>query len=803
MKLRSADRLRPAPAPVAETSDFAPVAAATRIDWTDHAGDAAPPPGGGRIVIDLGGRWERRADEGEWQKIVVPDNFGYDNEFSEFFGPMWYRRKFADPRVDAPEGNPQHARLCFAAVDYFADVWLNDEPLGHHEGYFAPFGFDVTDRLQKNNEVLVRVQDPLEELAADQFFLTHKKRIIKGTLKYHDSRPGGLPGRMSHALEGDDSPAVWTPEWGQSMTTAGIIGPVSLARTGDVAISALFVTPLDHETGAIQIAAVLTNHADSVREATIHLTIEGERAALDVIVAPGSARVDVVTELSDLGRWQPVHSAHGAPDLHELTAVAVVADRVTDRRTVSFGLRTARVVTDAEGRARHLEVNGHPVFVKAVNYIPWQHFAEVGRAFYDRDMRLIADAHGNAIGVHAHVQSPHAYDAADAAGILTFQDFPLQWFYDSGTATNPGFVAEAQRQIADMAYLLHSHPSVVYYACHNEPLRMFVPTVPEDDTPERDVGERHLDAALFATLQSVDDSRHVHEASGIGDDVHSYAGSLTGRNLYRVSELPAWFVSEYGFWTVGPQAEKWGDRGWPPTTGQMREWVSRLSFIGSTVGFAGMPDRYDSLREWADATEAYGAALAKHQTEWFRIHRGAPFMGYRWHFWADWWGYAGGGLVDIERAPKRTYTAWRDASRPVLVTARTDRSVYEPGEVTLPVFLVNDTEGAWRGPVHWKIRDATSAVIAPDPDGFRIGLAFPDDGVLVAVPDGAGDVLESGRFDAHAPALGSTAVGEVAVTLERGCSRTLELRWGDEANFVHLHCPAVGAWYPPGLSRVR
>ena len=109
-------------------------------------------------------------------------------------------------RVDAPDGNPQRARLCFAAVDYFADVWLNDELLGHHEGYFAPFGFDVTDRLRKNNEVLVRVQDPLEELDPDQFFFAHKKRIIKGTLKYHDSRPGGLPGRMAHPLDGDDSP---------------------------------------------------------------------------------------------------------------------------------------------------------------------------------------------------------------------------------------------------------------------------------------------------------------------------------------------------------------------------------------------------------------------------------------------------------------------------------------------------------------------------------------------------------------------------------------------------------------------
>lgn len=800
MRLRPADTPRPGPAPVAETSDFAPVAAAAPIDWNEREGDVASPPGGGRIDIELGGRWERRADEGEWRKVVVPDNFGFDEEFSEHFGPMWYRRKFADPRIDAPEGNPQRARLCFAAVDYFADVWLNDELLGHHEGYFAPFGFDVTDKLEKNNEILVRVQDPLEPLDPDAFFFAHKKRIIKGTLKYHDSRPGGLPGRMGHAIEGDDSPAVWSPEWGQSMTTAGIVGPVSLLRTGDVAISSLFVTPLDHEAGTIQIAVVLTNHDDTARDATIHLEVEGEQAAFDVTVPPGAARVDVVTDLADLTRWDPVHSPNGAPALHELVAVAVLGDRASDRRTVTFGLRTANMVTDDAGHARHLEVNGRAVFVKAVNYIPWQHFAEVGRSFYDRDMRLIADAHGNSIGVHAHVQSPHAYDAADAAGVLTFQDFPLQWFYDSGTETNPGFVEEAQRQIADMAYLLHSHPSVVYYACHNEPLRMFVPTKPDDDTPELDIGERHLDAALFATLRSIEDSRHVHEASGIGDDVHSYSGSLTGRNLYRVSELPAWFVSEYGFWTVGPHAKKFGDRGWPPTPEQMRQWVSRLSFIGSTVGFAGLPDRYESLDEWAAATEAYGAALAKHQTEWFRIHRGEPFMGYRWHFWADWWGYAGGGLVDIEREPKRTYAAFRDASRPVLVTARTDRSVFDPGEVMLPVFMINDTDQPWNGPVHWEIHDATSAVIAPDASGFRIGLAFPDDGVRVAVPHRQRDLIESGTFMVEAGPERSTPIGEVMVDLALGDARTVTFRWADEANFVHLHCSQEGTVYPPGLS---
>jgi hypothetical protein len=191
-----------------------------------------PASGAGRLTVDLGGRWERAADESaptsfpdpgvraragvpdalSWRKLVVPDNFGSDDEFSAHFGPMWYRRRFADPWAGAEDQPPGRIRLRFLAVDYLADVWLNGEHLGHHEGAFAPFGFDVTDRLRRDNEVVVCVQDPLEPLDPSAYFFAHRKRVIKGTLKYHDSRPGGLPGRMTGPLAEGSDPWVWTPE---------------------------------------------------------------------------------------------------------------------------------------------------------------------------------------------------------------------------------------------------------------------------------------------------------------------------------------------------------------------------------------------------------------------------------------------------------------------------------------------------------------------------------------------------------------------------------------------------------------
>jgi beta-mannosidase len=694
--------------------------------------------------------------------------------------------------------------LRFAAVDYLADVWLNGEHLGHHEGYFAPFGFDVGDALRADNEVIVCVQDPLEPLDPSAFFFEHRKRVIKGTLKYHDSRPGGLPGRMVGPLVEGENAWVWTPEWGQSMTTGGITGPVTLERTYGVCLDTLLVTPLD--AGRLHVAVVLTNHGDAPVPVRLHIVLDREHTAVACEPPSGSARIDAIVDASRLARWEPVGSSQGEPVLHDLSvSIADAGDRVLDRRDARVGLRSASVVTDDVGAPRWLEVNDHPAYVKAVNYIPWQHFAEVGRAFYDRDMRMIAEAHGNSVGVHAHVQAPSCYEAADDAGILVFQDFPLQWFYDSGTTTNPGFVDLACRQIAEMAYLLHNHPSVVYYACHNEPARMFDPRLAEDG-PETDRGETHLDTALEHTLRSLDSGRHVHLASGIGGDVHDYQGSLTGGSLYRVGERPAWLVSEYGFWTVGPQAHKFGDRGWPPDVEQMREWVSRLSFIGSTCAFAGSPARYSSVEDWADATQIYGAALAKYQTEWFRAHRGDPFMGYRWHFWADWWGYAGGGLVDVERVPKATYVAYRDASRPLLIVALQDASVVAPGEVALPVVVVNDRAQPVSGVVEYDVYAATSAVIAPDLEGARIGLPMPPDpDGRVAVPRTRGDRVGGGAL-AYEIGPGTTApTGTITVALEQGQARTVVLRWNDpfdgpQENFVHLHCPAEGERHPPGLT---
>ena len=182
----------------------------------------------------------------------------------------------------------------------------------------------------------------------------------------------------------------------------------------------------------------------------------------------------------------------------------------------------------------------------------------------------------------------------------------------------------------------------------------------------------------------------------------------------------------------------------PPT--QLREWVSRLSFIGSTVGVRrACRHRYASLDAWADATEEYGAALGQAPDRVVPRSIGARRS----------WGTAGtsgptGGATPA--AGSSTSSVSRSAptrpsatpARPVLVDrAAPTRSVVRAGRGRpAGVRRERPARAVARTGRRGRCTTSTSAVIAPDPDGFRIGLAMPDDGVAVAVPRSLGDEVD-------------------------------------------------------------
>jgi hypothetical protein len=74
----------------------------------------------------------------------------------DFAGRVRFTRRFGYPgRIDADE----RVWLTFAGVEGTAEVRLNGQPLGRHEGAAGPFEHEVTRLLQARNQLVVEVEE--------------------------------------------------------------------------------------------------------------------------------------------------------------------------------------------------------------------------------------------------------------------------------------------------------------------------------------------------------------------------------------------------------------------------------------------------------------------------------------------------------------------------------------------------------------------------------------------------------------------------------------------------------------------
>src|SRR5262249_25085028 len=63
--------------------------------------------------------------------------------------------------------NGKRVILTIGAADFFSDCWCNGKHLGHHEGGYTPFEFDLTEALESKGGqlrgiIVLRVEDPMD-----------------------------------------------------------------------------------------------------------------------------------------------------------------------------------------------------------------------------------------------------------------------------------------------------------------------------------------------------------------------------------------------------------------------------------------------------------------------------------------------------------------------------------------------------------------------------------------------------------------------------------------------------------------
>jgi beta-mannosidase len=647
--------------------------------------------------MELGAHWRaaeadedaRRAfaddayDDSRWEPMAVPGHWRSNAAFAASDGPLLYRTRFEAP--PAGDGDGERVWLVLDGIFYQGDVWLDGGYLGDTEGYFFPHSFEVTDAIAARREHVLAVEvacAPQRDRAA--------KRNLTGVFQHWD------------CLDPD-----WNP--------GGIWRPVHLERTGPVRVRGIRAVCREAtaERAVVAIRALL--ESATARDAQVRTTIAGVEHAADHALAAGENRVEWTVAVAAPELWWP--RALGAQPLHDLT-VEVSCDGVrSHRRTVRTGLRTVQL------RNWICAVNGERLFLKGTNLGPTR--MALGEATPDelrRDIGLAADAGLDFVRVHAHVSRPELYDAADEAGMLVWQDLPLQWGYARGIRK------QATRQARAAVDLLGHHPSVAIWCAHNEPIGVDVDATALAD-PARMARVRRrtiaaqelptwnktvLDRSLKRALEKADGSRPVIAHSGVlphppqfdGTDSHLYFGWYWGdeRDFPRFcATVPrmARFVSEFGAQSVPDSADFCEPARWPHLDWERlghRHALQKAPFDRYVP-----PADYATFDEWRAATQAYQASVVKHHVETLRRLKYRPTGGFAQFCFADAMPAVTWSVLGHDRAPKLAYAALAAACRPVAVIADRLPATVAPGDpLALDVHVVSDL----RTPVEGVVAEA-------------------------------------------------------------------------------------------------
>ncbi|MFK4089513.1 glycosyl hydrolase 2 galactose-binding domain-containing protein [Kribbella sp. NPDC020789] len=402
---------------------------------------------------------------------IIPDPYvdANETELRWMFGVDWQYRR---PLALRPAVLGERVELVFDGLDTIAAVSLGGAELGRTVNMHRSYRFDVTTLADGIERDLV-----VELASATRYAAEQRDRLG------NRPNPYGTPFQFVRKMA-----CSFGWDWGPDLRTTGIWKGVRIERWHTARIAQ--VRPLvSVDLGAEQALAPRTTAAPGRVETHVELERAGTAGTSLLVVAevevagrshrgtatvgPGETTATVVIDVPDAPVWWP--AGYGAQPLAELTVSVVdpaMQSRPLDRWQRRIGFRTVAVDTseDEFGSAFTVVVNGRPVFVKGVNWIPDDHFlTRLTRSRVAKRLDQAAAAHVNLVRIWGGgiYESDDFYALCDERGLLVWQDFLLACAaYPEEEPLRSEIEAEARENIVR----LMPHPSLVVWNGGNENL---------------------------------------------------------------------------------------------------------------------------------------------------------------------------------------------------------------------------------------------------------------------------------------------------------------------------------------------
>lgn len=423
---------------------------------------AADPNNAGR-----GEAWWKAA-KADARAVRVPGIF--QEALPGYHGVAWYWREFTPPQNPYPGGR---CLLRFHAVDYLAAVWLNDVPVGGHEGGETPFVLDVTEAVKAGatNRLAVRVLNPKAEPIDG---------IVLAETPHRNKVPSGITA-------------------GASYNSGGITEPVQVLWVPAVRVEDVFVRT-DWKTGRVKVQATAVNAGKAIAHGQFRFAIAPALASetvaaltLEQELPPGRTLVESELTVANHRLWQL-----DDPQLYRLTTRLVSGSNGDAHENITrFGFRELRV------EKGYFRLNGERIFLKSShtgNHCPIGAILPPATApdLLRKDLLYMKSCGFNMVRFIAGIAHPYQLDLCDEIGLMVYEENLASWLL----ADSPKMAERFDANLREMVLRDRNHPSVVIFGLVNE----------MSDGPM----SRHAVASL-GLLRSLDDSRLVVQQSGRWD----------------------------------------------------------------------------------------------------------------------------------------------------------------------------------------------------------------------------------------------------------------------------------------------
>ncbi|MGX6606956.1 glycoside hydrolase family 2 protein [Micromonosporaceae bacterium Da 78-11] len=346
------------------------------------------------------------------------------------------------------ESPAQRVDLVCAGLDTVASLLLNGRPVGQTANMHRGYRFDVRDLLRAGENTL-----EIKFRSAYAYAEEQQQRL--------GDRPNAYPEPFNF-IRKQACNFGW--DWGPTLVTAGIWQQIGLETWSVARFAAVRpqVTVDPDGTGRVELRVRLDRAAEN--PVTITATVAG--AAEAQVTVDGDEALLILT-VDDPALWWP--RGHGDQPLHDLVVtLADAAGTPLDAWSRRIGFRQVRIDTTGDGFT--VVVNDVPVFVRGVNWIPDDVFADrITRPRLAARFRQAADANVNYLRVWGggRYESEDFYDLADEMGFLVGQDF---LFACAAYPEEEPFRTEVEAEARENVQRLASHPSLVLWTGNNENL---------------------------------------------------------------------------------------------------------------------------------------------------------------------------------------------------------------------------------------------------------------------------------------------------------------------------------------------